>query len=250
MLKRILDIVLALALGIAALPFLALISLAILATMGRPIFFRQQRLGLGGTEFSILKFRTMARVDGRVRILDDSLRVTPLGRLLRMSSLDELPQLWNILIGDMSLVGPRPMLAQFRPYYTPEQMRRHEVRPGLTGLAQVNGRNRISWEERLAIDLWYVTHRSLWLDLKILLRTPLAVLSAKGQDSADWLPAAEQAPAPAGVRPEPLPAPAERSGKWGFGVHGEGAGAWAASSRPHLEPNPARPPRPRELQTS
>jgi lipopolysaccharide/colanic/teichoic acid biosynthesis glycosyltransferase len=145
------------------------------------VFFRQVRPGLHGRPFTMVKFRTMRdAVDGEGRPLPDELRITPLGRFLRGTSLDELPELWNVLRGEMSLVGPRPLLMEYLPLYTPEQARRHEVRPGITGWAQVNGRNAIGWEEKFRLDSWYVDHRSLWLDLKILLLTVKKVFVREG----------------------------------------------------------------------
>ncbi|MEO7825788.1 MAG: sugar transferase, partial [Allosphingosinicella sp.] len=159
--KRPADILLS-ALGLIVLaPVLAAVAVAVATRLGRPVLFRQVRPGLGGKPFRLVKFRTMLdAVDSEGRPLDDSRRLTPFGRLLRASSLDELPELWNVLKGDMSLVGPRPLLMHYLPLYSPEQARRHDVRPGLTGWAQVNGRNALSWPEKLALDTWYVDHRS------------------------------------------------------------------------------------------
>jgi lipopolysaccharide/colanic/teichoic acid biosynthesis glycosyltransferase len=154
--------------------------------MGSPVLFRQVRPGLSGKPFEMLKFRTMRdATDSSGQPLADAERTTGLGRFLRSSSLDELPELWNVVKGDMSLVGPRPLLMQYLERYSPEQARRHEVRPGITGWAQVNGRNAIEWEEKFALDLWYVDHASLWLDLKILLLTVRQVLSRKGVSADD-----------------------------------------------------------------
>ncbi len=148
--------------------------------LGSPVFFRQQRPGLHGKPFEMVKFRTMTSERGPDgQLLPAAVRLTPYGRLLRTSSLDELPELWNVLKGDMSLVGPRPLLMEYLPLYNPEQARRHEVRPGITGWAQVNGRNAISWDEKFALDVWYVDHRSFWLDIKILLLTMKAIFDAK-----------------------------------------------------------------------
>lgn len=175
MAKRGMDVVVAaLGLAVAALP-MAAIAVAIRLSMGRPVLFRQQRPGLGGRPFTIVKFRTMRPGDG-----DDASRLTRLGAVLRSTSLDELPELWNVLRGDMSLVGPRPLLAEYLAHYSPEQARRHDVRPGITGLAQVSGRNTTTWEERLALDVRYVDERSLLLDLRILGRTLRAVLRREG----------------------------------------------------------------------
>jgi lipopolysaccharide/colanic/teichoic acid biosynthesis glycosyltransferase len=173
--KRALDLALALPLlALAALPMLA-IALALRATCGAPILFRQVRPGLGGRPFTLLKFRTM-----REGSESDAERLTPLGRALRSLSLDELPQLWNVVRGDMSLVGPRPLLPQYLERYTPRQARRHEVRPGITGLAQVEGRNALGWDERLELDVRYVERQSLALDLWLLARTLAAVASRRG----------------------------------------------------------------------
>jgi sugar transferase EpsL len=163
------------------LPIVALLSLLLFLSEGRPIFFRQARPGRGGAPFVLVKFRTM-RTTGREEelTLPDARRLTTSGRLLRRWSLDELPTLWNVLKGDMSLVGPRPLLMEYLPLYTPEQARRHEVRPGITGWAQVNGRNALSWEEKFELDVWYVDNMSLWLDLKILWMTVVKVLKREG----------------------------------------------------------------------
>lgn len=179
--KRALDFIVAAVGLVVALPFLLLVTLAVRIDLGTPVLFRQQRPGLHGRPFTMFKFRTMKdAVDADGNPLPDAQRLTPLGRLLRATSLDELPELWNVLKGDMSLVGPRPLLMEYLPLYTPEQARRHEVRPGITGWAQVHGRNALSWEERLAMDVWYVDHRSFMLDLKILWLTLAAVFSGRG----------------------------------------------------------------------
>jgi lipopolysaccharide/colanic/teichoic acid biosynthesis glycosyltransferase len=183
--KRLLDFTAALlGLILLALPLLVLVVL-IRRKLGSPVFFRQTRPGLRGQPFKMIKFRTMtdARgLDGAV--LPDVERLTPFGRFLRATSLDELPELWNVLKGDMSLVGPRPLLMEYLPLYSSEQARRHEVRPGITGWAQVNGRNAISWEEKFALDVWYVDNQSLWLDLKILWLTVKKVLVRDGISAA------------------------------------------------------------------
>jgi lipopolysaccharide/colanic/teichoic acid biosynthesis glycosyltransferase len=174
-LKRPLDICLS-ALGLLALsPLLGLATLLVLGTMGRPVLFAQTRPGLGGRPFRLVKFRTMRRGPGT-----DAERLTRLGRLLRRLSIDELPQLWNVLKGEMSLVGPRPLLMEYLDRYTPEQARRHEARPGITGWAQVNGRNAIGWEQKFALDVWYVDNRSFWLDIRILALTAWKVLKREG----------------------------------------------------------------------
>lgn len=179
--KRLIDTVLAAAVLALAAPVVLVIALAIRASMGRPVLFRQVRPGLHGRLFCIYKFRTMTDArDAQGRLLPDGERLTLLGRFLRSTSLDELPQLWNVLRGEMSLVGPRPLLPEYLDRYTPEQARRHEVRPGITGWAQVNGRNATTWEERLRQDVWYVDNWSLWLDFKILWMTVVKVLRREG----------------------------------------------------------------------
>ena len=160
---------------------MVIIALLVRGTMGTPVLFRQLRPGLKGRPFELLKFRTMTNeFDEKGNLLQDEVRLTRTGRLIRQFSLDELPQLINVLRGDMSLVGPRPLLMEYLPLYSPEQARRHEVRPGITGWAQVNGRNELTWEARFELDVWYVKHRTLWLDLKILGLTLLRVLRAQG----------------------------------------------------------------------
>ncbi|MEM9116399.1 MAG: sugar transferase [Cyanobacteria bacterium P01_F01_bin.56] len=163
------------------LPVFLLVFAAVFLQMGRPIFFAQPRPGYQGHIFTFYKFRTMtSQRDSRGVLLPDNMRLTAFGRFLRATSLDELPQLWNILLGDMSFVGPRPLLVKYLGRYTPEQARRHEVKPGITGWAQVNGRNAIDWEEKFSLDVWYVDHWSLWLDLKILGLTLLTVIRRQG----------------------------------------------------------------------
>jgi lipopolysaccharide/colanic/teichoic acid biosynthesis glycosyltransferase len=153
--------------------------------LGSPVFFRQTRPGLHGRPFEMVKFRTMTDARGDDgNLLSDAERLTAFGRFLRASSLDELPELWNVLKGDMSLVGPRPLLMEYLPLYSPEQARRHEVRPGITGWAQVNGRNALSWDDKFKLDVWYVDHRSLWLDVKILWLTVKKVLVREGISAA------------------------------------------------------------------
>lgn len=175
--KRTVDVVASAAALSFLWPLLALAALGIWASMGRPILFRIRRPGLQAKPFTLLKFRTMRDlVDSAGKPLPDKVRITPLGRILRRSSLDELPQLLNVLRGDMSLVGPRPLRLDYVPLYTPEQARRHLVKPGITGLAQINGRNALSWDEKFALDVWYVDHASLLLDLRILLQTVVHVL--------------------------------------------------------------------------
>jgi lipopolysaccharide/colanic/teichoic acid biosynthesis glycosyltransferase len=183
--KRLFDFAVAFfALLVLALPLLVLAWL-IRRKLGSPVLFKQVRPGLRGQPFTMVKFRTMTderAPDGA--LLPDAQRLTPFGRFLRSSSLDELPELWNVLKGEMSLVGPRPLLMEYLPLYTPEQARRHEVRPGITGWAQVNGRNAISWEDKFALDVWYVDHRSLWLDVRILWMTVKKVLVRDGISAA------------------------------------------------------------------
>ena len=181
MTKRLFDVVAAAgALLVGALPML-LIALAVRLVMGKPVLFVQKRPGLHGRPFGLVKFRTMREaLDADGRPLADAQRLTGLGRFLRSTSLDELPELWNVLKGEMSLVGPRPLLTEYLPLYTPEQMRRHEVRPGITGWAQVNGRNALSWEDKFRLDVWYVDHRSFRLDLRILWLTLVMVCRREG----------------------------------------------------------------------
>jgi lipopolysaccharide/colanic/teichoic acid biosynthesis glycosyltransferase len=166
-------------------PVLAVVALAIRASIGPPVLFRQPRPGRHGAPFTVVKFRTMSDALGPDGLpLPDAARLTRLGRFLRSTSLDELPQLWNVLRGELSLVGPRPLLMEYLPRYSPEQARRHDVLPGITGWAQVNGRNAISWEQKFALDVWYVDHWSPWLDLRILLLTAARVLKRHGIASA------------------------------------------------------------------
>lgn len=178
--KRGVDIAAATAGLVALSPVLGATALAVRLSMGSPILFRQQRPGLGGQPFGMLKFRTMLPVDPARGLIDDASRLTRVGAFLRSTSLDELPELINVLRGDMSLVGPRPLLMDYLDRYTPRQARRHEVRPGITGLAQVSGRNGLSWEERFELDVRYVDSWSLLADAKILLDTVLVVLKREG----------------------------------------------------------------------
>jgi lipopolysaccharide/colanic/teichoic acid biosynthesis glycosyltransferase len=173
--KRTIDTLIVIALAPLWIALLALCALCVFVAMGRPVFFRQERIGLGCRPFTILKLRTMRMGEGT-----DAERITPFGAFLRRTSLDELPQLLNVLRGDMSLVGPRPLPSAYLPLYSDEQRRRHEVRPGITGWAQVNGRNGISWERRFELDVWYVDHRSLLLDARIAVMTIAAVFTARG----------------------------------------------------------------------
>ncbi len=175
------DIVLSL-LGLIVLsPLMLLVALLVRTKLGQPVLFRQQRPGLDGISFELIKFRTMRDdMDGSGNLRPDAQRLTSFGRKLRATSLDELPELWNVLKGEMSLVGPRPLLMEYLPLYSAEQARRHNVRPGITGWAQVNGRNLVTWEDRFAMDVWYVDNLSFWLDMKILLRTFIKVFTREG----------------------------------------------------------------------
>jgi len=178
---RVLNILLSFLAFVLLSPIMLLITLAIVLFLGRPVLFRQKRPGLHGDVFEMLKFRSMRdAVDGEGNVLPDSERLTPFGKKLRSSSLDELPGLWNVLKGDMSLVGPRPLLVEYLPLYSTEQARRHDVRPGITGWAQVKGRNAISWKEKFKLDVWYVDNQSLWLDIRILFLTVKKVLVRDG----------------------------------------------------------------------
>jgi lipopolysaccharide/colanic/teichoic acid biosynthesis glycosyltransferase len=184
-LRRLIDVVGAGFLTVLLSPVLGALAAAIRFTMGSPVFFRQLRPGYKGQPFEVVKFRTMKdAVDPEGNSLPDEERLTRLGIFMRQLSLDELPQLWNILRGDMSFIGPRPLLMEFLKWYTPEQMRRHDVKPGVTGWAQVQGRHAILFSKRLELDVWYVDHRSLGLDLKILGLTLLKVLSMRGAQPA------------------------------------------------------------------
>jgi sugar transferase EpsL len=183
--RRLFDLTGASVLSVLLSPILAGLALAIRLTMGSPVFFRQQRPGYRGEPFEVYKFRTMKEAaDPEGNLLPDEERLTRLGIFMRQLSLDELPQLWNILRGDMSFIGPRPLLMEFLKWYSPEQMRRHEVKPGVTGWAQVQGRHDIPFSKRLALDVWYVDNRSLRLDLKIVGLTLLKVLSMRGAQPA------------------------------------------------------------------
>jgi lipopolysaccharide/colanic/teichoic acid biosynthesis glycosyltransferase len=180
MIKRGLDVLGASLLLLVLAPVALLVALGVLLALGRPVLFHQSRPGLHGQPFTLWKFRSMLPAPPGVSTGDDERRMTRFGRVLRASSLDEIPELWNVLRGDMSLVGPRPLLPEYLDRYSPRQARRHDVRPGLTGLVQINGRNALSWEDKLELDVQYVEKQSLLLDLKILLKTPLAVVRAKG----------------------------------------------------------------------
>ena len=183
--NRMLDVLAAkLALVLLSIP-LAVLAIQVRRNLGSPVFFRQMRPGLRGQPFQMVKFRTMTDARGPDdSLLADAQRLTSFGKFLRSSSLDELPELWNVLKGDMSLVGPRPLLMEYLPMYSLEQARRHEVRPGITGWAQVNGRNALSWDEKFRLDVWYVDNQSFWLDIKILWMTVQKVLVREGVSAA------------------------------------------------------------------
>lgn len=185
MMKRLLDIVIASIALILLSPLYLFVAYKVKKNLGSPVLFRQVRPGLHGQPFEMIKFRTMKdAVDAEGNPLPDSERLTPFGKMLRSTSLDEMPELWNVIKGEMSIVGPRPLLMEYLPLYNAEQAKRHNVRPGMTGHAQVNGRNAISWEEKFKLDTWYVEHQSLWLDLKIMLKTVKKVI-AKDDISAE-----------------------------------------------------------------
>jgi sugar transferase EpsL len=179
--KRLFDLTLSIFLIVVLAPAIALIGIIVLVAMGRPVFFTQIRPGYKKRPFKIYKFRTMTEVkDKSGNLLNDDARLTTAGHVLRRFSLDELPQLFNVLKGDLSFVGPRPLLMEYLPLYTPEQTRRHEVKPGITGWAQINGRNAITWEEKFVLDVWYVNHQNIFLDIKILWLTLKKVLKREG----------------------------------------------------------------------
>lgn len=184
--KRALDLALTIPALILLAPLMLIIALVVRVALGAPVLFCQVRPGLHGKPFTLYKFRTMTDArDAAGNQLPDSARLTPFGRFLRSTSLDELPELWNVIKGDMSLVGPRPLLMKYLDRYTPEQARRHEVKPGLTGWAQVNGRNSLTWEDKFKLDTWYVDHLSLALDLKILVLTLVKVFKREGISATD-----------------------------------------------------------------
>ncbi|MCO7628134.1 sugar transferase [Pseudomonas putida] len=186
MFKRFIDISASFCALVILAPVMAIVAWHIRKKLGSPVLFRQVRPGLDGKPFEMVKFRTMRdAVDANGVPLADSERMTPFGSFLRATSLDELPELWNVLKGDMSLVGPRPLLMEYLPLYSPEQGRRHEVRPGVTGWAQINGRNALSWEEKFKLDTWYVDNRSFLLDVKILFLTVKKVVIKEGISAAD-----------------------------------------------------------------
>jgi sugar transferase EpsL len=181
MTKRLFDLVVGGMAAILLLPVILVVAVLVRVRLGSPVLFRQARPGLGGRTFLMYKFRTMTdERDRQGNLLPDARRLTRLGRFLRSTSLDELPELINVLKGEMSLVGPRPLLVEYLDRYTPRQARRHDVRPGVTGLAQVNGRNNLPWEHKFELDLWYVEHHNLWLDTKIIVKTLLKVLWREG----------------------------------------------------------------------
>ena len=178
MLKRLLDIVIASIALVLLSPLYFYVAYKVKKNLGSPVLFRQVRPGLHGKPFEMIKFRTMKdALDEQGNPLPDSERLTPFGKMLRSTSLDEMPELWNVIKGDMSVVGPRPLLMEYLPLYNKEQAKRHDVRPGMTGYAQVNGRNAISWEQKFKLDTWYVENRSLWLDFKIMLQTVKKVIA-------------------------------------------------------------------------
>lgn len=178
MIKRLLDIIIASIALILLSPLYFYVAHKVKKNLGSPVLFRQVRPGLHGKPFEMIKFRSMKdAVDAQGNLLPDSERLTPFGKMLRSSSLDEMPELWNVIKGDMSIVGPRPLLMEYLPLYNQEQAKRHLVRPGMTGHAQVNGRNAISWEEKFKLDTWYVENQSVWLDFKIMLKTIRVVIA-------------------------------------------------------------------------
>lgn len=178
MLKRLLDIVIASTALVLLSPLYVFVAYKVKKNLGSPVLFRQTRPGLHGKPFEMIKFRTMKdALDEQGNPLPDSERLTPFGKMLRSTSLDEMPELWNVIKGDMSIVGPRPLLMEYLPLYNKEQAKRHDVRPGMTGHAQVNGRNAISWEEKFKLDTWYVENQSIWLDFKIMLKTVKKVIA-------------------------------------------------------------------------
>lgn len=189
--KRVMDILASAVALLILSPVLLIVALLVAVQFGRPVLFRQKRAGLCGRPFDVVKFRTMTAAVGPDGLLrSDAERLTPFGKALRATSLDELPGLWNVLRGEMSLVGPRPLIYDYITLYSPEQARRHEVRPGITGWAQVNGRNAINWEAKFALDVWYVDNRGFWLDMKILLLTVQRIvlrhgINAEGSASAE-----------------------------------------------------------------
>ncbi|APU47197.1 sugar transferase [Acinetobacter junii] len=188
MLKRLVDIVIALSALIILMPVFLIVIYKVRKNLGTPVFFIQYRPGKDGKLFKMIKFRSMKdAVDQKGRLLPDEERITSFGQKLRSTTLDEMPQLLNVLKGDMSIVGPRPQLSEFLPYYTPHQMRRHEVKPGMTGLAQVSGRNNLSWEEKFDLDVQYVDTHNIWLDFKIMCKTAEVMLKKEGINAPDQM---------------------------------------------------------------
>ena len=184
--KRVFDVVLSIILLFFMIPVILLLSIIVLLTLGKPIFFIQDRPGLNGVIFELIKFRSMSnKADSSGNLPIDSKRLNWFGKILRSSSLDELPELWNILKGDMSFVGPRPLLKEYLPLYNKQESRRHEVMPGITGWAQINGRNQISWKEKFKKDIWYVDNQSIWLDIKILFLTIKIIFLREGITTKD-----------------------------------------------------------------
>lgn len=184
--KRSIDILVSIIAITLLLPLLILVCIVLAINIGTPVFFLQQRPGLNSNPFTMVKFRTMQNtVDLNGILLPDEQRLTTIGKFLRKTSLDELPELWNVLKGEMSLVGPRPLLMEYLPLYSNEEIRRHEVRPGITGWAQINGRNAISWDEKFKFDIWYVENQSIWLDIKILILTVKKVFMTDGISADD-----------------------------------------------------------------
>lgn len=190
--KRVFDLIVSVPLLILASPFLAGMTLLVRICLGSPVFWKEKRPGLNGVPFSLIKFRTMTNAHDRdANLLPDAARLTRVGRVLRSTSLDELPELLNVIAGDMSLVGPRPLLLRYLQRYTPKQMRRHEVPPGITGWAQVNGRNALTWDQKFALDLWYVENCSFWTDLRILAMTVWKLITREGISQCGYATAEE-----------------------------------------------------------
>jgi len=186
MFKRLVDLILGITALILLSPILLITAILVSQKLGSPIFFTQVRPGKDGKPFKMVKFRTMRdAIDAQGNPLPDAERLTPFGRRLRSTSIDELPELWNVIKGEMSLVGPRPLLMEYLPLYSPEQATRHDLKPGMTGWAQINGRNAISWEDKFKLDTWYVQHQSLWLDIKIMALTVKKVLVRDGISASD-----------------------------------------------------------------
>lgn len=190
--KRVLDLLISITALLVFAPVMLVVAILVRQKLGTPVIFRQERPGHHGKSFMMYKFRTMTNAtDASGNLLPDAQRITPFGRFLRRSSLDELPELFNVIKGEMSVVGPRPLLMKYLDRYTPEQFRRHDEKPGITGWAQINGRNAISWEEKFAYDVWYVDHCSLWLDIKIIFLTALKVFKKEGISAAGYVSAPE-----------------------------------------------------------